>query len=65
VTDCPQCAILSEEIRRLRADLDRRDTVLPPRDTLPSPRPYLAEEELQRAFGDLDSCLPTDAQEGP
>lgn len=58
MTDCPHCAILEEQIRTLRAELDQRDT-------LPSPRQYIAEDELSRALIDLDACLPTDSQEGP
>lgn len=72
MTDCPRCQVLEEENRLLRAELDRRETVMlpPPREEQPTvddlPRPSL---ELCGcdcgAIADLDACLPIDSQEGP
>lgn len=76
MTDCPRCAILEERIRELeaenqalRAELDRRETVLrppPPNeelDDIPSPVEYL--RQCERLHADtIAECLPTDCQEG-
>lgn len=61
--DCPQCAILLEEILHLRSELGRRDTVLtpPPHDTLPSPSEWLRQCEL---LG-LDAPAELSVIEGP
>jgi hypothetical protein len=72
VTDCARCQILEEELRQLRAELDRRVTVLlpparellPTLDDLPHPVGYLCECERVNAFADLDALLPIASQEG-
>lgn len=71
MTDCPRCQILEEQVRALRAELDRRETVMPP-----PPRDAQADDDIPRpslelcgcdcgAIADLDACLPIDSQEGP
>lgn len=71
LTDCARCQILEEELRQLRAELDRRVTVLlpPPRDALPKlddlPHPAQAQCTCGEPIQDLDGLLPIDSQEGP